>query len=239
MRLSEQRSTTSMIATIHTLKGQIGFDDDAYRDFLQAQTGKRSSKDLSVSESGRVIERMREITGERAIKGAVAGLDTPIGGKLRALWIAGYNLGIVRDRSDKAMLSFLQRQTGVSHVRFLALPRDSANAIEGLKSWLARTGNVAWPADSEDVIGAKRAVLDAQWRWLIELGDVKPVGAAVDPMLDLQAYACRIVRMNRWETFSAADYDQVQKALGNKLRGALARRVALQPETTKDVTNGF
>ena len=30
--------------------------------------------------------------------------------------------------------------------------------------------------------------------------------------------------MNRWETFQSTDYDLVAKALGNKLRGALARR---------------
>jgi hypothetical protein len=124
------------------------------------------------------------------------------------------------------MLSFLERQTGVSHVRFLQLARDGNSAVEGLKSWLGRQGKVDWPADSEDVIGAKRAVLDAQWRRLIQLGDVKPIGSAVDPMEDLQAYAARIVRQNRWETFRSADYDEVQKALGSKLRGALARQVA-------------
>ena len=151
-----------MIATIHVLKGQIGFDDDAYRDFLFQQAGVRSAKDLSVAGAGRVIERMREITGERpAVKGSVAGLDTPVGSKLRALWIAGFNLGIVRARDDKAMLAFLERQTGVSHVRFLQDPRAAASAIEGLKSWLSRQAAVEWPANSDDVIGAKRAVLDA------------------------------------------------------------------------------
>jgi len=225
MRLSEQPATTTMIATIHVLKGQIGLDDDAYRDFLYQQAQVRSSKHLSVASAGRVIERMREITGERpAVKGSVAGLETPVGSKLRALWIAGYNLGIVRARDDKAMLAFLERQTGVSHVRFLGDPRAAASAIEGLKSWLARAGRVEWPANSDDVIGAKRAVLDAQWQRLIASGEIKPIGRNVDPMEDLQHYAGRIVRMNRWETFQAGDYDLVAKALGNKLRGALARR---------------
>jgi uncharacterized protein DUF1018 len=131
----------------------------------------------------------------------------------------------VRDRSDRAMLAFLQRQTGVSHTRFLQDPRAALGAIEGLKSWLSRAGNVEWPADNSDAIGSKRAVLNAQWARLVELGEVKAVGQAVDPMDDLLAYAGRIVRQNRWETFNPADYDEVQKTLGNKLRGALARRV--------------
>jgi Protein of unknown function (DUF1018) len=225
MQLSTQPATTSMIATIHVLKGQIGLDDDAYRDFLYQQAQVRTSKHLSVAAAGRVIERMREITGDRpAVKGSVAGLDTPVGSKLRALWIAGHNLGVVRARDDKAMLAFLERQTGVSHVRFLQDPRASTSAIEGLKAWLARQAAVEWPADSADVIGAKRAVLDAQWRRLIEVGEIKPIGASVDAMEGLQHYAGKIVRQNRWETFSSTDYDLVAKALGNKLRGALARR---------------
>lgn len=214
-----------MKATIHVLKSQLGLNDDNYRDFLQAQTGVRSSKDLSVAQAGRVIERMREVAGERPAQGAVAGLDTPIGGKLRALWIAGYNLGIVRARDDKAMLAFVERITGVSHIRFLKDARDASNAIEGLKSWLAREpAGVQWPANSEDIIANKRAVLDAQWRRLIELGDIKAVGSVVDAMDGLQFYATKIARQNRWETMRAHDYDEAQKALGNKLRGALARQ---------------
>ncbi|MFH0302665.1 regulatory protein GemA [Bradyrhizobium sp. 31Argb] len=225
MRLTERPATTSMIATIHTLKPKAGLgDDETYRDFLQSVAGVRSSKELSVATAPRVIEKMRELAGGAgAAKGSVVGLDGPIGTKLRALWISGYNLGIVRDRSDHAMLSFLQRQTDVSHVRFLKDARAGSSAIEGLKSWLGRTGNVEWPTDSDDVIGSKRAVLYAQWRRLIEIGAVKPIGSAVDPMEDLQHYAGRIVRQNRWETFKSADYDEVQKALGRKLRAALAQ----------------
>lgn len=233
MPLSAHLATTSMISTIHVLKAKAAFDDDTYRDFLERRTGKRSAKELTTSEAGRVIEDLRSVAGEAGIRGAIAGLDSAIGGKLRALWIAGYNLGIVRERTDRAMLAFLQRQTGVSHVRFLKDAQAASSAIEGLKSWLQRDGGVEWPNrhDLEDltegdrVIASKRAILNAQWKRLIELGAVKAIGQAVDPMEDLQFYAGRIVRQNRpFETMSSRDYDEVQKALGNKLRGALARR---------------
>ncbi|MET4199101.1 regulatory protein GemA [Bradyrhizobium sp. LA6.12] len=233
MPLSSHLATTSMISTIHVLKAKAKFDDDTYRDFLARRAGgKRSAKELTTSEAGRVIEDLRSVAGEAEIRGAVAGLDSALGGKLRALWIAGYNLGIVRERTDRAMLAFLQRQTGVSHVRFLKDAKAASSAIEGLKSWLERDGGVEWPShhDLEDltegdrVIASKRAILNAQWRKLIEIGEVKPVGQAVDPMEDLQFYAGRIARKNRWDAFSTRDYDDVQKALGNKLRGALARQ---------------
>ncbi|UPJ65268.1 regulatory protein GemA [Bradyrhizobium sp. 191] len=233
MPLSAHLATTSMISTIHVLKAKAKFDDDTYRDFLARRAnGKRSAKELTTSEAARVIEDLRSVAGEAEIRGAVAGLDSAIGGKLRALWIAGHDLGIVRDRTDRAMLAFLERQTGVSHTRFLQNAQVATGAIEGLKAWLERSAGVAWPgkdladlSESGRVIASKRAILDAQWKRLIAIGAVKAVGQAVDPMEDLQFYAGKIVRQNRpWETMSSRDYDEVQKSLGNKLRGALARR---------------
>ncbi|WP_315742796.1 MULTISPECIES: regulatory protein GemA [unclassified Bradyrhizobium] len=223
MKLSTERATTSMIATIHTLKAKASLDDDTYREVLARQAGKRSAKELTVREAGRVIEYLRTASGDPGPAGAVSGLDGAIGSKLRALWITGWNLGIVRDRTDRAMLAYLQRQTGVSHVRFLHIAGAGSAAIEGLKSWLSRQGGVEWPLDGDDVIAAKRAVLDAQWRKLIELGAVKPIGQAVAPMLDLEAYATRVARCNRWESLRSEDYDQVAKSLGHKLRNALAK----------------
>lgn len=226
--------STSQIATIHTLKARTGLDDESYRDFLQRETGRRSSKELTMPQARHVIDELRKLPGgDRS--GSVAGLDGPIGGKLRALWISGYNLGLVRDRSDAAMLKFLQHQTGVSHVRFLQTPRDSASAIEGLKAWFARDARVEWPADSEDVIGAKRAVLEAQWRRLFELGAVKHRGGtATTYMSSLEHYACSVARQNRWEGFKPQDYDDVQQALGRKLRGALQRAEESQTATKED-----
>ncbi|WP_316171066.1 regulatory protein GemA [Bradyrhizobium sp. SZCCHNRI1058] len=223
MKLSTERATTSMIATIHTLKARAALDDETYREVLAREAGKRSAKELTVREAGRVIDYLRTASGDPGPAGAAAGLDGPIGSKLRALWITGWNLGIVRDRTDRAMLAYLQRQTGVSHVRFLQVAGSGSAAIEGLKTWLARAGGVEWPLQGDDVIAAKRAIIDAQWRKLIELGAVKSIGQAVDPMLDLEAYATRIARCNRWESLRSEDYDQVAKSLGHKLRNALVK----------------
>lgn len=225
MKLSQHKSTTSMKATIHVLKTKAGMDEETYRDFLFKEAGVRSSSDLSVTQSGRVIERLRELTGEGAgPRGAVPGLDGPIGRKLRALWIAGFDLGIIQNRTDKSMLAYLEKQTGVSHVNFLAEPRAGTSAIEGLKSWLARTGNVEWPKDSTDVIGAKRAVLNAQWMRLIELGAVKRLTEKA-PLHGLEDYAFKVVpAFRRWDGMEPQHYDQVQNALGRKMRATMAMK---------------
>ncbi|ETR78887.1 hypothetical protein X566_15450 [Afipia sp. P52-10] len=212
--------TNGQLATIHMLATRAGFDDETYRDFLTQQTGHHSAKDLTAVKASLFIDRLRERTGLVRTPGAIAGLDSPIAAKLRALWIAGYNLGIVTDRTDRAMLSFLERQCGVSHTRFLKTSRDGTVAVEGMKSWLERAAKVAWPADSADVIANKRAVINAQWMRLVEIGAVRPLNRNA-PLEDLDLYAFRVARLNGWMFFQQPHYDQVQTALGRKLRAAL------------------
>jgi hypothetical protein len=216
MSLSAAKASPKQIGAIHVLAKQAGMDDDTYRDFLEREVGVRSAADLTESTADQVLDRLRGTTTSRPI-GAVAGLDSAIARKMRALWIAGYNLGVVRERTDQAMLSFLERQTGVGHTRFLRDPRTAAAAIEGLKSWIGREGRVEWPTDDRDVIANKRSVLNAQWARLTKIGAVRP-GAS------LEAFACKARAESDWSRFERHDYDHVQRALGRKLRAALATR---------------
>lgn len=222
MALSHHKITTGTLAVIHTLKNNAKLDDDTYRDLLERETGARSATVLNMTQAGRVIDKLRDLAGDPGPRGAIAGLDSAIGGKLRALWIAGYDLAIVRDRTDRAMLSFLQRQTGVSHTRFLKEPRDATSAIEALKDWLAREAKVVWPAGG-DAIASKRAVLDAQWLRLIEIGDVRPLMPHF-PMSELEPYAYKVAGKQGWCFFEPHHYDAVQNALGRRLRRAIERR---------------
>lgn len=225
MGLSQHKATTGMIASIHVLKSQARMDDDTYRDFLERETGKRSAADLNVIAAGRVIDKLREITGvSGAMKGVVTGLDTPVGGKLRALWIAGYDLGLVKDRSDRAMLSFLERQTGVSHVKFLSSPADATAAIEALKSWLARDGDVKWDSHVRSQDANKRAVVDAIWLKLMRLGVMKSPGGRY-PLEYLQIYTMKVCDVNPGQ-MQSHHWDQIQKVLGRRLRKELAKAVS-------------
>lgn len=218
----------AQIATIHALKNRIGLDDETYRSMLSSMTGKPSSKLLTKDEAIRVIDAMQKDAGGAAdgvrAKGAVAGLGAPVARKLRALWIAGWNLGVVQDRSDRAMLSFLERQTGVSHTRFLRHPGEASKAVEGLKSWLARAAGVQWPA-KQDAVDSRVAVIDAQWRRLAGLG---AVSFEAYPRPFIAAYAQTVLGRpcGLIETLSARELDEVSAALGRKLRATLTR----QPE---------
>ncbi|MBS7539744.1 regulatory protein GemA [Ancylobacter lacus] len=176
-------ASRQQIGAIHAEKARIGLDDETYRDVMQRETGCRSSTDLTASAAGRLLDHMRAQPGrapgvqrrsgavERPVKPASRGgrLDGTYGHKLQALWISGYNLGVVQDRSDKALLAFVEKQTGVSHTRFLQDHRAAAKAVEAIKDWLTREAGVAWGASNQSR-AQKVAVYYTQRRRLDALG---------------------------------------------------------------------
>lgn len=220
--MSAPRASARQIGAIHALAAKAGMDEDTYRDFLAREASVRSASTLTASAAGSVIDKLKDLAGQPSpAKGAVAGLNTPVAGKMRALWIAGWNLGLVRDRTDRAMLSFLERQTGVSHVRFLAHPSDATSAIEALKDWLARDGGVAWPKERDDVLGQKWSVLRAQLRKLVQLGALES-----DALENVASFALKAADKSDWRALDSRDCDLVSAALGRRLRAILERAEA-------------
>jgi hypothetical protein len=198
------------IGIIHALAKRLRLDEEVRRDLIERETGKRSSKDLTVAEAIRVIDVMKGLVGaaQTAIEAASPRsfhLAGRYAGKLRALWISGWNLGVVHDRTDKALIHFIERQTGLSHPRFLHEPAEAAKAIEGLKAWLAREAGVIWPGSRDaDSVNLKQAVIEAQRARLAEIGVMPAVAPDEDAHLSL---------------------DTIAEALGRQLRRALDPRV--------------
>lgn len=159
---------TSSIAAIHVAKKNLGLDDETYRAKLSNITGKSSAKDMTEDERQRVLTVFRNEGFEPSSKASQRGLQGKYAKKLQALWIAGFNLGIVRDRQDSALLAFVKRQTGLDHTRFLHYPDDARAAIEALKGWLKREAGVSYGNtngyDWLEADGAKIAW--AQWKIL-------------------------------------------------------------------------
>jgi phage gp16-like protein len=185
-------ATPRQIRAIHSLKGKAGLDDeDTYRAAL-GRFGVGSSKDLSKDDAARFIDRLKEGARQSA-KGALR-LDGPYAGVCRALWLSAWNLGLVHDRTDRALNSFVTRQTGIESLNWVRDPREGAKAIEGLKAWIARDGGVTWPSEKEAkkagislARARKLAVIAAQTKLLsAEIYDPTPFH---DAELDEQAQA--------------------------------------------------
>lgn len=179
------------IRAIHALARRAGLDEEARRAVIERATGKRSSKALTAPEAGRVIEDLKALVTPRHLvgdnkpsRGHVA-IDGPFGPKLKALWLTAWNLGLLEDRTDRALLAFVERQTGLSHTRWLKEAVEAAKAIEGLKAWIARAGGVRWPHRDAGADALKLAVIAAQRARLTELG--RPVSEGDVDTADLDA----------------------------------------------------
>lgn len=138
---------SSSIAAIHVAKRDLGLDEDTYRAKLANITGKSSVKDMTEAERQKVLTVFRSEGFARQADRRPDGrlkLSGRFAGKLQALWIAGWNLGIFQNRDDAALEAFVKRQTGLDAVRFCRDAADARKAIEALKAILAREGGVDW-----------------------------------------------------------------------------------------------
>jgi hypothetical protein len=153
---------------IHGLRKQllgVGFSEADYRALLMvtfpaAFKGVPSSKDLTFDQAAELIEALKAIAGDGGSSGRGAS-ETVTGkwaGLLRALWISGHNLGLIDNPDDRALIAFVEKQTHMSHTRFLRDEADAFKAIEALKGWLKR-GGVKWPTSK----AAKEARRTLNW----------------------------------------------------------------------------
>ncbi len=141
----------SLIGRIHAAAKQAGLDDDTRRAKCMVIVGKPSTKDMTDAELWKVLQtfenegyasRKSPRVDGRTRKSPFTGKYVP---KMRALWIALYNLGVVHDRRDSAIESFVlgHQVKGIDDVRFIHAHRDGQSVIEAMKAMLARHG-VDW-----------------------------------------------------------------------------------------------
>lgn len=219
-------TTAAQTRAIHALRRSIPhFGDEDYRALLRREFRLSSSRLLSELQAGKLIDMLKVHAGKYAhARPAGATADGPFAGKLRALWIAAWNLGLARDRDDRALIAFVKRQTGFDHTRFLADATDAAKAIEGLKKWLARDGGVIWPKTSASPLEVKRAVALAVARRCVETGAFEPFCAG-SLESDLAVYGFNVAGLPRsLDAYEADHFDRLASRLGARLRARLARR---------------
>lgn len=134
-----------LIQLIHIARNDLQMDEDTYRQMLQGLTGKTSTKGMDVTQLNRVMESMKK-KGFRVKPSGKARsglpLDThPQSKKLRALWLEMASAGIVRDSSEQALALWVQRETGISALRWLS-NEQASNVIEKLKKWQRRATGI-------------------------------------------------------------------------------------------------
>lgn len=199
-----------LLAKIHIAKKDLGLDDDTYRDLLEQRYSRRSSARLSDAQLIDLIGHFKnqgfKPKGSPKRAGQIA--------KVRALWLAGYNLGLIRDPSDAALGAFVARTAAVAAVNWLRDARAANKAVEGLKAWLVRDAGVNWDEHQNPRV----SVVRAQWRRLGSIGQLRiPNRDALDNWAShaVSPHATAVGQL------SAGQLDEVQKRLGVWLRRAL------------------
>ena len=119
---------------------RLALDNDDRKELQLELTGCGSMSDMDERQLDTLLDHLnRDWQGTNPQRPHIA--------KIKALWWSLYWLGEVDEPNDKALSAFVQRQTGVSALRFLDHSK-SASVIEALKSWLQRTG-IDWKTDAD------------------------------------------------------------------------------------------
>lgn len=135
----------SLISKIHVAAKQLDIEEDDLRSLYKEQTGKTSLRLMSFGERTKVIEELKR-KGFKA-KGKRTAPADKYTAKITALWIAAYNLGITRSKTEKSLLAYVKRMANVDHTRFLRHHEDAQKVIESLKKWMTREAGVDWTVE--------------------------------------------------------------------------------------------
>lgn len=144
------------LAKLQIAKKELALHDDGYRAILERLTGQRTAKGLTDAQIGVVIEELKRRgwkpkvvdAARKASAPARRPADSPTAKKARAMWISLWQLGEIRDRSERALEAFARRQLGVERLVW-ADEGQMFKLIEALKAMAERAG---W---SQDVGGCK------------------------------------------------------------------------------------
>ncbi|MEH7868771.1 regulatory protein GemA [Rhizobium laguerreae] len=213
---------TTSIAAIHVAKRQMGLDEDTYRAKLARITGKQSAKDMTEDERQTVLAVFRNegfapapanrrVDGRQKLTGKYAK-------KLQALWIAAWNLGIVHDRDDKALIAFVKRQTGIDHTRFLVYADDAKRAIEALKAWIKREVGVSYGNTNgyNWLVADGAKIAWAQWKILMP-------GAGLLVRKGFDSEVAKLTGRLMLQEVTTADWQIVMNSFGDRIRAGRGR----------------
>ncbi|HEY9081322.1 regulatory protein GemA [Magnetovibrio sp.] len=171
-----------MIAKIKIGQKQLGWSDEIYRDVLDVRYDKSSATQLTIAELEDLLDHLKR-QGFKPTKKAPARAgrrplaDGEMQGKMRALWIALYHLGVVREPAEQALVNFAKRVTGgrergVAALQWLDI-EQSDKVIEALKAMANREAGVSWEpyrfVGMPPVYMPRHRVIEAQWRVLMDI----------------------------------------------------------------------
>ncbi len=212
---------TSTIAAIHTGFKQLGIEDDDKRAVYARVTGKDRLTLMKPAEKDAVLQELRRLgfTPTARRPNGKLQLTGKFAKKLQALWIGAWNLGLVAERDDAALVAFVKRQTGLDQVRFLHHADDARAVVEALKDWMKREARVMFGnLNGQDWLIADGAKIAwAQWRILTPGADL-----IVRKGFDTEVYAIIGARHVHLGVVKGKEWQAVMNEFGKRIRARKA-----------------
>lgn len=130
-------------AVLHVAKSRLQLSDEAYRELLFRVAGVRSSTELDNAAFERVMAEFERLgfrsTAEARGYGKREGMATPAQIEtIRRLW-----RGYIGQENDLALVHWLEKHFGTTHVRFL--PRELAGKVIAVLTKMNRHPNAKNP----------------------------------------------------------------------------------------------
>lgn len=133
-----------LIQLIHIGKSQLCLDDDTYRSLLVSMTSKDSTKAMNSGELNTVLARLKQlgfvVTHKKKDPNPIENkYDIDIGEQIKLMrhfWLELYDLGVVKNPSEKALATYIQNQAKTTIENLDTI--TASNIIERLKNWLKR-----------------------------------------------------------------------------------------------------
>ena len=141
-----------LIQLIHIAKAQLQLPDDVYRSILQDKGSQASCSKMNIKQLEAVLEHLKD-SGFKVKKKSKSNRDrpklsrsvAPESHKIRAIWLTMADQGFVRERSEKALDTYISRMLNRKtlgenisfHCQFLN-PQQAYKVLEILKNWHKR-----------------------------------------------------------------------------------------------------
>lgn len=129
---------------LNVARRELRLPEDQYRSVLYANGAKLvddkwSASTMSIPQLEAALEQLKRLgfKPKAAKVKRFSDWRRPRIAKLRALWMALADAGVVRDRSDRALAKFCARHTGVAKPEW-ADSQGLNKAVEALKDWARR-----------------------------------------------------------------------------------------------------
>jgi phage gp16-like protein len=127
-----------LIQLVHIGKAKMALTDEAYRVFLEDITGKQSCADMTERQLAAVLRVMRE-NGFDYIPRRVEPLEKGRATTAQLEYIKGMWRKCARNKSDAALLAFVNRVARVKALRFLTV-YTARKVILALRDMMIRAG---------------------------------------------------------------------------------------------------